>query len=41
MKLECEKRNRKFKRKTAPYRYNAPAAVTTSVMFNFIETPEI
>ena len=35
MKLECEKCNRKFKRKPTPYQYNAPAAVTTSVMFNF------
>ena len=27
--------NRKFKRKLAPDRHNAPVAVTTSVMFNF------
>ena len=38
MKSECEKRNRKFKRKTTPYRYNAPATVT---MFSFIKTPKI
>ena len=33
--IRVRKCSRKFEREPAPDRYNAPAAVTTSVMFNF------